>query len=57
MLGYVAGGALLQVADPRVIVIACGILGLFVTLGARFAFADAPKLTGELVKETAPSHR
>jgi MFS family permease len=57
MLGYVAGGALLQVADPRVIVIACGILGLFVTLGARLAFSDAPRLTGELVKETAPSHR
>jgi len=34
MIGYVAGGLLLAVADPRWVVIGCGVLGLFTALAA-----------------------
>jgi MFS family permease len=34
MIGYVAGGFLLEVAQPRVIVLGCGGLGLVTALGA-----------------------
>jgi hypothetical protein len=34
MIGYVAGGFLLEFAQPRVIVLGCGGLGLVTALGA-----------------------
>jgi MFS family permease len=43
MLGYVAGGALLEIAQPRTIVIGCGALGILTALAAaRFLRPTTP---------------
>jgi MFS family permease len=46
MLGYVAGGLLLEVAEPRTIVLGCGALGLVTTIATtvlvRIGVAGAP---------------
>jgi MFS family permease len=59
MLGYVAGGALLEIAHPRTIVISCGALGILTALAAaRLLRHPAPTVrTGELAAATALPHR
>jgi MFS family permease len=42
MLGYVAGGALLEFAEPRTIVIGCGLLGILTALAAARILRPTP---------------
>jgi MFS family permease len=51
MLGYVAGGALLEIAEPRTIVIGCGALGMLTVLAAaRLLRPASPAPTAELTE-------
>jgi uncharacterized membrane protein YfcA len=44
MIGYVAGGALLEIAEPRTIVIGCGALGILTVLTAARILRPTPAL-------------
>jgi MFS family permease len=53
MIGYVAGGVLLAVADPRWVVIGCGVLGLVTALTAAAVLRRSPSAPVAIMPQAA----